>query len=64
METNSLFWAKRCFIITSESILGFIDEYPLDKLIALASCFIDTEKCSQSDDPSIKYFINIVNEKE
>jgi hypothetical protein len=64
METNSLFWAKCCFIISSESILGFIDEHPMHKLVALTSCFIDTEKCSQSDDPSIKYFMNIVNEKE
>jgi hypothetical protein len=62
MEANCQFWANRCYIISSESILGFIDERPLDKLVALACCFIDIDNSSHSDDPTIKSFFDLVNE--
>lgn len=62
MEANCQFWANRCYIISSESILNFIDEYPLDKLVALACCFIDTDYSSHNDDPTIKFFFDLVNE--
>lgn len=62
MEANCQFWANRCYIMSSESILGSIDEYPLDKLVALDYCFIDTENSPHRDDPTIKFFFDLANE--
>lgn len=62
MEVNCEFWANRCYVLCRESILGFVDTYPLDKLVALACCLIDTDNNSHSDDPTMKFFFGIVNQ--
>jgi hypothetical protein len=59
---NCEFWAKRCYVLSWESILGFVNENPLNKLVALACCIINTVKSSQSHDPTIKFFFDIVNQ--
>jgi hypothetical protein len=62
MEASCDFWADRCYVLCRESILNFIDEHPMDKLVALACCIIDEENSSQSDDSAINFFFDIVNQ--
>lgn len=62
METNCNFWSKHCYVLCKESIDGFINEYPMQEFIALTYCIIDTENSLHSDDPIVKFFLNLAKQ--
>lgn len=59
MEANCSFWSDNCYVLCKESIAGFVNEYPMQEFIALAYCIVDTENSLHSDDPIVKYFVNL-----
>lgn len=62
METNYAFWSNNCYVLCKESIDGFINEYPMQEFIALAYCIVDTENSLHSDDPIVKFFLNLAKQ--
>lgn len=63
-ETNCIFWAKECLPISKKSIENFIDQKPMDKLVALAFCLIndDEERKKLLEDSTVVIFNCVLTE--
>ena len=68
LHANCEFWAKRCYVLSKESIKDFIHETPMIDMVALGHFFTQQKRSilslqDKSGDPTIRLLYKVAKEK-